>query len=99
MDTTQLLTNPVYHWYPANIYHKTFHRETCADTYTHKSPAPTNICSQCGQVIRTTTVEEVRPIDPQRQQRETVIAIVAMAIMLICGVIFVWCKLKNSESD
>lgn len=97
MSPQQLLTNPVYHWYPANIYHKTFNRSTHVDTHTDKSPAPTNICSQCGQVIVPTTTEEARPVDPQKIRRENVTGVIFVSLALILSVIFVWCKLREEE--
>ena len=97
MSPQQLLTNPAMHWYPANIYHKTFNRRTHVDTHTDKSPAPTNICSQCGQIIVPTTTEETRPVDPKQRQRENVTGVIFVSLALILSVIFVWCKLREAE--
>jgi len=84
MDPTQLLTNPVYHWYPANIYHKTFHKPPSVedDGYTHKSPAPTttNVCSSCGQPI--VVVETNSQVTAARTVRQKAVGGVVIAIML-----------------
>ena len=85
MNTTQLLTNPVYHWYPANIYHKTFNRQSSVsdDGYTHKSPAPatTNVCRLCGQPI--VSVESNPQPDSLHTRQQIVGAVVVSVMMLV----------------
>ena len=91
MNPTQLMTNPAYHWYPANIYHKTFNRPSSVsdDGYTHKSPAPatTNVCRLCGQpIVAVESNPQPDSLHTRQQIVGAVVVSVMMLVMLIVGV-------------